>query len=221
MENVIEQGFRRHSHAFKINMSFLYIFQNCETGEYRFFYASINEQLLNIPKLIRNQEDLSKLLDHLASKDYRTFLKQHRPNSKWTIERIVNLCVILYLLYFLLGRPPKLPAYITHNRFIIDLEKYAHNSQRYKDNLCFFVVWELVNLGKCITTAPEKHKNCSRSIMIISKSMPNHFKVYLLKSFHSWNSFTKFNCMPCHCRKMKQSKHCTCQHFLTQRHECI
>ena len=44
MENVIERGFRRQSHAFKINMSFSYILQNCETGEYRFFYASNNEQ---------------------------------------------------------------------------------------------------------------------------------------------------------------------------------
>ena len=74
MENVIEQVFRHQSQAFKINMSFSYILQNCETGEYRFFYASNNEQLLNVPKLIHNQEDLNKLLDHLASKDYPTFL---------------------------------------------------------------------------------------------------------------------------------------------------
>ena len=86
MENVIEQVFRRQSQAFKMNMSFSYILQNHETGEYRFSYASNNEQLLNIPKLIRNQEDFNKLLDHLASKDYPTFLKQHCPNSKWTMK---------------------------------------------------------------------------------------------------------------------------------------
>ena len=125
MENVIDQVFHRQSQAFKINMSFSYILQNRQTGEYRFLYASNNEQLLNIPKLIRNQEDLNKLLDHLASKDSPTFLKQHRPNSKWTIERIVNLCVILYLIDFPFGRPPKLPAYIRQNRLKID----AHNSQ--------------------------------------------------------------------------------------------
>ena len=124
-----EQVFCHQSQAFKINMSFSYILQNRETGEYRFFYASNNEQLLNIPKLIRNQEDLNKLLDHLESKDYPTFLKQHCPNSKWTIERIVNLRAILYLIDFPLGRLPKLPAYIRQNRFIIGLEKHAHNSQ--------------------------------------------------------------------------------------------
>ena len=121
--------FRHQPQAFKINMSFSYILQNHETGEYRFFYASNNAQLLNIPKLIHDQEDLNKLLDQLASKDYPTFLKQHRPNSKWTIERIVNLCVILYIVDFPLGRLPKLLAYIKQNRFIIGLEKHAQNSQ--------------------------------------------------------------------------------------------
>ena len=141
MENVIDQVFRRQSQAFKINMSFSYILQNCETGEHRFFYASNSEQLLNIPKLIRNQQDLNKLLDHLASKDYPTFLKQHRPNSKWTIERIVNLRVNLYLIDFPLGRLPKLPAYIKHNRFIIDLGKMQRIHNDTRTISAFFAVW--------------------------------------------------------------------------------
>ena len=169
MENVIDQVFCHQSQAFKINMSFSYILQNCETGEYRFFYASNNEQLLNIPKLIRNQEDLNKLLDHLASKDYPTFLKQHRPNSKWTIKRIVNLRVILYLVDFPLGRLPKLPAYIKHNRFIIGLDKNAKNSQQYKDNLCFFRCLVIGKFGTTYKDCNRKQKNCSKSIVIISK----------------------------------------------------
>ena len=169
MENVIDQVFCRQSQAFKINMSCSYILQNRETGEYRFFHASNNEQLLNIPKLICNQEDLNKLLDHLASKDYPTFLKQHRPNNKWTIEKIVNLCVILYLTDFPLGRLPKLPAYIKHNRFIIGLEKNAKNSQRYKDNFCFFCCLVIGKFGTTYKDSNRKQKNCSRSIVIISK----------------------------------------------------
>ena len=215
MENVIEQVFRRQSQAFKINMSFSYILQNRETGEYRFFYASNNEQLLNIPKLIHNQEDLNKLLNHLASKYYPTFLKQHRPNSKWTLERIVNLRVIVYHVDFPLGRPPKLPAYIKHNRFIIGLEKMQRIRNDTRTISASSAVWPLVNLVKLITIAAEKQKNCSRSIVIISKLMPNHFKAYVLKSSRSWNSISKFNCMPCQCRKMKQPRHSTCQHFLT------
>ena len=170
MENVIEQVFCHQSQAFKINMSFSYILQNCETGEYRFFYASNNEQLLNIPKLIRNQEDLNKLLDYLASKDYPTFLKQHRPNSKWTIERIVNLHVILYLIDFPLGRPPKLPAYIRQNRFIIGLEKHAHNSQRHEGNLCFFRCLAIGKFGKT-------YRDCTRKAQELFNEYRDHFQV--------------------------------------------
>ena len=170
MENVIDQVFRRQSQAFKINMSYSYILQNRETGEYRFFYASNNEQLLNIPKLIRNQEDLNKLLDHLASKDYSTFLKQHSPNSKWTIERIVNLHVILYLVDFPPGRPPKLPAYIRRNRFITGLEKHTHNSQRYKDNLCFFCCLAMGKFG-------ETYRGCTRIAQELFNEYFDHFQV--------------------------------------------
>ena len=151
-------------------MSFSYILQNRETREYRFFYASNNEQLLNIPKLIRNQEDLSKLQDHLASKDYPTFLKQHHPNSKWTIERIVNLRVILYLVDFPLERPPKLPAYIKHNGFIIGLERDTHDSQQYKDNLHFFRCLAIGKFGKT-------YRNCTRKAQELFKEYCDHFQV--------------------------------------------
>ena len=170
MENVIEQVFRRQFQAFKINMSFSYILQNRGTGEYRLFYASNNEQLLNIPKLIRNQEDLNKLLDHLASKDYHSSLKQYRPNSKWTIKRIVNLHVILYLVDFPLGIPPKLPAYIKHNRFMIGLEKDAHNSQQYKDNLCFFRCFAIGKFRKA-------YHDCTRKAKELFKEYCDHFQV--------------------------------------------
>ena len=211
MENVIDQVFRRQSQAFKINMSFSYILQNRETGEYRFFYASNNEQFLNIPKLIRNQEDLNKLLDHLASKDYPTFLKQHHPNSKWTIERIVNLRVIFHSEDCQNYLPT---SSTTDSSLAWKKMRIIHNDTR---TISASAVWQLVNLVQLTRTAIEKQKNCSRSIVIISKLMPNHFKAYVLKSFHSWNSISKFNRMPCHCRKMKQPRHSTCQHFLTLR----
>ena len=110
------------------------------------------------------------MLDHLASKDYPTFLKQHCPNSKLTIERIVNLCVILYLVDFPLRRPPKLPVYIKHNRFIIGLEKDFHNSQQHKDNLCFFCS---LTLGKCGKT----YHNYIQKAQKLLKEYCDHFEV--------------------------------------------
>ena len=42
MEHVIEQVYRHQNHSFKINSSFSAIFQNRETQEYKFYYASNN-----------------------------------------------------------------------------------------------------------------------------------------------------------------------------------
>ena len=74
--------FRHQNHAFKVNLSFSYIPQNHDTGEYRFFNASNNLQLLRTPRLIHNQQDLNQLLNTLAAKDFPTLLKEQHPNSK-------------------------------------------------------------------------------------------------------------------------------------------
>ena len=84
----LENIFRRQSNAFKINLSFSFILQHRETGEFRYFYASNNQQILKSPKLIRNQPDLDNLLDFLASQDFPSHLKDQRPNTKWVTERI-------------------------------------------------------------------------------------------------------------------------------------
>ena len=90
----LEDIFRRQSNAFKINLSFSFILQHRETGEFRYFHASNNQQILKSPKLIRNQQDLDNLLEFLASQDFPSHLKDQRPDTKWVIERIVSLGII-------------------------------------------------------------------------------------------------------------------------------
>ena len=87
----LEHIFRHQTNAFKINLSFSFILQHRETGEFRYHCTSNNNQLLNSPKLIRNQQDIDNLLDFLASQDFSSHLKDQCPNTKWVIERIVSL----------------------------------------------------------------------------------------------------------------------------------
>ena len=87
----IENIFRRQTNAFKINLSFSFVLQHRETGEFRYHYASNNDQLLNSPRLIQNQHDLDTLLDFLASQDFPSHLKDQIHNTKWVTERIVSL----------------------------------------------------------------------------------------------------------------------------------
>ena len=73
MQTVMKEIYHHQNHAFKINLSFSFILQHRETLEYRYFYASNNEQLLKSPHLIRNQQDLQNLSNHLAAKDSPLF----------------------------------------------------------------------------------------------------------------------------------------------------
>ena len=107
--HAIEDIFYRQTNAFKMNLSFSFILQHRETGEYRYHYASNNNQILNSPRLIRNQKDLENLLDHLASKDFPSHLKDQRPNTKWIIERIVSLRIHLVMTTYPPWKPTQAP----------------------------------------------------------------------------------------------------------------
>ena len=107
--NAIEDIFYRQFNAFKMNLSFSFILQHRETGEFRYHYASNNNQLLNTARLIRNQQDLENLLDHLAAKDFPSHLKDQRPNTKWVIERIVSLRIHLVMTTYPPWKPTQTP----------------------------------------------------------------------------------------------------------------
>ena len=124
-------------------MSFSFILQCHETGEFRYHYASNNNQLLNSPRLIQNQQDLENLLDHLAAKDFPFHLKDQCPHTKWVIERIVSLRIHFVMTTYPLGNPPKLPDYIKNNRFVIGLEKINIITIATRTISVFPVVWLL------------------------------------------------------------------------------
>ena len=127
--HVLKDIFLHQTNTFKINLSFSFILQHRETGVFRYHYASNNDQLLNSPRLIRNQHDLDNLLDFLASQDFPSHLKDQQPNTKWVIERIVSLRIHLVMTTYPLGTPPKLPDYIENNHYIIALEKDQHHAK--------------------------------------------------------------------------------------------
>ena len=170
MQTVIKEIYHHQSHAFKINLSFSFILQHRETLEYRYFYASNNEQLLKSPRLIPKKQDLQNLLNHLATKDFLSLLKEQRPNTKWVIERIVNLRLHLVMTTYPLRNPPKLPNYIRNNRHIIGLEKDKNTANHYKDHLCFF---HCLAIGKYKFT---RH-NCNRKAKELFQECCKHFQV--------------------------------------------
>ena len=165
-----ENIFQHQTNAFKINLSFSLILQHRETGEFQYHYASNNNQLLNSPSLIRNQQDLENPLDHLAAKDFPSHLKDQRPNTKWVIERIVSLGIHLVMTTYPLGKPPHLPDYIKNNRFIIALGKDQNTAKTYKDHLCFFHCLAIGKFGKT-------YHNCNQKAKELFQEYCQHFEV--------------------------------------------
>ena len=154
-----------------MNLSSSFILQHRETGEFCYFYASNNQQILKSPKLIRNQQDLDNLLDFLASQDFPSHLKDQRPNTKWVIERIVSLRIHLVMTTYRLGNPPKLPNYIKNNHFIIRLEKMNIIIIATRIISVSFIVWPLENLKKPDITVTARLKSYLINIVsILSRS---------------------------------------------------
>ena len=183
METVIKEIYHHQSHTFKINLSFSYILQHRETLEYRYFYASNNEQLLKSPRLIHNQQDIQNLLNHLAAKDFPSLLKEQRPNTKWVIEHIVNLRIHLVITTYPLGKPPHLPDYIKNNRYIIGLEKDKNNANLYKDHFCFFHCFTIGKFGKTRHNYNQKAKELFQDYCQHFQVKPQDFKGAELDEF--------------------------------------
>ena len=170
-------------------MSFSFILQHKETGEFRYHYASNNDQLLNSPRLIRNQHDLDTLLDFLASQDFPSHLKDQRPNTKWVIERIVSLRIHLVMTTYPLGNPPNLPGYIKNNRYIIGLEKDQNTAYQYKDHLCFFRCLAIGKFGKTRYNCNLKAKELFYQYCEHFRVNPQDFKGVKLTGFPQLETF--------------------------------
>ena len=109
-------------------------------------------------------------MNHLAAKDFPSLLKEQRPNTKWVLQRIVNLHIHLVMTTYPLGKPPHLPDYIMNNHHIIGLEKDKDNAYRYKDRLCFF---------HCLAIGKYKHSyhNFNQKAKKLFQDDCQHFQV--------------------------------------------
>ena len=112
-----------------------------EDGEtYRYFHACENNAaLFDAPQHIHNQNDFDTFVNELTEKDHLEIARQERPNSKFTVEKIVNTSFYIYSLPdFPMGSDDTpLPSYFYHCRGLRVLRK-DWNGKSYNDQKCFF-----------------------------------------------------------------------------------
>ena len=127
--------------SFKMNASFGFVLRNQETGELRYFHSSLNnERVLEVPHLVRNQEEFQTGLSRIMTdRDALEHLRAQRPNSKWVVHKVTNLTFYVNpIIEHPIGESVNLPPYLKHNKGIIGLENNRKTGRPYTDKLCFF-----------------------------------------------------------------------------------
>ena len=87
----LDEVFRIHDEAFKLNISIGFINTHIETGEHQYFYPARNQTLLNEPFRISQSSDITSLSQHLKDKDILEHVHQQRPDTKWRLTHITNV----------------------------------------------------------------------------------------------------------------------------------
>ena len=126
--------------VFKINLSFGFILRNTEIAALQYHHPSVNNNLvLEQPFLVSNQADLDRLYEQVNNIDFLEWVRQQRPNSKWTVDHITNVTWFVWKIRdHPIGRGKYLPGYIVENLGITPLDRNVQIGKPYEDNLCFF-----------------------------------------------------------------------------------
>jgi len=82
--------------AYRLNVQFSFILKNRETGELKLHFHSNNTALFTQPPLIDNDSSFEAAIAKLKNEDFLELAKLQRPNTKWTVDRIVGFAVTVY-----------------------------------------------------------------------------------------------------------------------------
>lgn len=132
--------FQEQRNVFRLNVSFGFVLRNNETGETQYYHASHNNgRLFDEPFLITNAQDMERLYDDIKNIDIMEWAKQKRPNSKWIVTWVTNVCFyVTKIQAHPIGSSTFLPAYILNNKGLVGLDCDDRTGKAYTDKLCFF-----------------------------------------------------------------------------------
>jgi len=139
-QQFLDQILADQSTVFKLNLSFGFVLRNIETGDLQYYHASANNhRVFNEPFLIGNVRGIEQVVNDIHDLDIAEWVKQQRPNSKWIVDVVTNVCFyVTKLRGHPIGRSGILPTYIVNNKavYVLDCDKNTGNP--YHDQLCFF-----------------------------------------------------------------------------------
>ena len=144
---ILRPVFEKSESRFKIQASHGFILRkNADDDEsddektFRYFHACENNAaLFDQPQPIHNENDFNTFVNDLSEKDHLEFARQERPNSKFTVEKIMNTSFYIYdMSDFPMGSSDTpLPAYFSKCRGLHILRN-DDKGRPYSDQKCFF-----------------------------------------------------------------------------------
>ena len=131
--------YARQSTAFKLNLNFGYVLRHRDDGSARYFKPFEHEGVFDIPVYIASRRDLDRLERMFKNLNLLDVLMMQRPDTKWVIELLTNVCFTVFKTRHLLGNPRvSVPKHIKSNKAIYSLVTDKRTGKVFKDNLCAF-----------------------------------------------------------------------------------
>jgi hypothetical protein len=142
----VTEIYNKEKHSFKLNFSFGMILQHVETQEYRFYYPHSNSDVLVVPFLFTQSDDLKQFHNMMYDQDFWGYVNKISGSTKWVVRMVCNVRYRISKTSFVLGQGD-LPPYVNKSKAILSLHKNPHTMQTYDDGFCFFRCLTAFRLG--------------------------------------------------------------------------
>ena len=147
--SILEEIFDKQTKITKYSIAFGYILHNQNEGEFKYNYASSNNELFEKPFTISNHDDLKNFYRKIVAVDMISHYYLTKPSSSWTMAGLTNVSIYTYpIIDAPIGSAIELPDYILKNKHIYALVKDKKNSHQLDDNNCFWRCLALHNEAK-------------------------------------------------------------------------
>jgi len=171
--NILNNIYNKAKSAFKINISFGYVFINKISGD-----VSVNSPTTKFyftsPQIIKNKSDMINMLTKITDHAIKSELDQLLPNTQSQLIKVYSMMVKIFNLSYLIGTCIILPEYILKSRHIISLDKVENNS-------CFWASCALMH-------------GCKKDAYV--KKMKELFTKYYGKYNNNYKGFDYINELP-------------------------
>lgn len=93
-----EETIGKYNGKLKVNVAFGFILKDRLTDDLKFYHPSNNTMVFTNPRLLETPSDYRRFVEEIEEEDAFEYARQHRPSTKWKVERIICVRFDIYKL---------------------------------------------------------------------------------------------------------------------------